>query len=83
MVFRNPKGYVDMAHTNTSRYQIEEKNPFPNKTKHMVLGIKFQTYTTLISILIPNPYHYINQIPLKYFALESYIILLFCINMSN
>ena len=31
----------------------------------MVLGIKFQTYTTLISFLIPNPYHYVNQTPPK------------------
>ena len=33
----------------------------------MVLGIKFQTYTTLVSFLIPNPYHYMNQTPLKWF----------------
>ena len=50
-----------MAHIDASRYQIEEKNSFPNKTKHNVLCIKFQNYTTLVSFLIPNPYHFMNQ----------------------
>ena len=45
----------------TSRYQIKEDFSFLNETKHKVLSIKFQTHTTLVSFLIPNLYHYMNQ----------------------
>ena len=38
MGFRNSRGKMGITHTNTSRYQIEEKFVFPNKTKHMVSG---------------------------------------------
>ena len=64
MGFRNPRGrWVWLIPIPLGK--AEEKMSFLNKIKHMVLGIKFQTYTTLISFLIPNPYHYMNQTPPK------------------
>lgn len=39
----------------------------------MVLGIKFQAYTTVVSFLIPNPYHYMNQRPHKVVLIGSHV----------